>query len=130
MDLSVQEFYDRATFLIKDRFPQCQVEVAEKNSLRLKVRIKITLRMFIDIFYAARTKKASIAVILKGERVFGIDNLGGWHVHPVGQTKEHHMIEEPTPEQALEQCAAVARTLEMKQESAWESSEKTPQSPP
>jgi hypothetical protein len=109
--LSVQEFYERARLFTKEHLPQCRMEVAEKNALRLKARVRVSLSAFIDFFYAARTERISFAVIFRGERVFGMDNLGGWHVHPVGESQEHHKIEAPTLEEAFEQCVRVAEAL-------------------
>ncbi len=49
------------------------------------MRYHIAVSVFIDIFYAVRTEKVSFAVVQKGKRVFGIDNLGDWHCHPFGK---------------------------------------------
>lgn len=83
----------------------------EKNLLRLKARVPIGLWVFVDIFYAARTKRVSFAVICRGERVFGIDNLGGWHVHPLEKNREHNWIEEPALDAVVRQCVEVASTF-------------------
>lgn len=111
-DFSVLEFSERFALFIREFLPHCLIEVTEQNSLRLKARVRISLAMFIDIFYAMRTGKISIALVLEGKRVFGIDNLGGWHVHPVGENQAHHRIEEPSLEEALRRCVEAANALQ------------------
>ncbi len=112
-DLSVQEFHDRAAKFIRESFPPCAIEVTEQNSFRLKARITIRLAVFIDVFYSARTRRTSIAVIREGKRAFGVDNLGGWHVHPVGENHVHLAIEEPAPEDLFRRCLEAIKMLEI-----------------
>jgi len=68
--------------------------------------------VFVDIFYAARTKRVSLAVICRGERVFGIDNLGGWDVHPLDRSQGHHWIDEPALDTVVMQCIEIATALD------------------
>ena len=35
------------------------------------------------------------ALIERGKRIFGCDNLGGWHIHPFRNPDEHERCEEP-----------------------------------
>ncbi len=111
-DLSIQEFYDRATATVREFHPTCTIDVTEKNSFRLKARVWISLSIFMDVFYSVRTRKTSIAVILKGKRVFGIDNLGGWHVHPIRENQLHRPIEEPSLEDLFRKCLEATKILE------------------
>ncbi|MBU1486781.1 hypothetical protein KKH56_01855 [bacterium] len=55
----------------------------------LKIRVYLVNDMFIDTFYNADTLKVAYALIKKGERIFGTDNTGGWHIHPLDAPWEH-----------------------------------------
>lgn len=71
-------------------------ELQEFNPLRLKMRIMLSPDLFIDVFYSVRTQRIDFALIKERERIFGIDNLGGWHRHPFGEVERHRPIREPT----------------------------------
>ena len=77
----------------------------------MKARYHIGISLFIDIFYAIRTGKISFAVVEKGERVFGADNLGGWHCHPFGKPENHEPMVEPSIEEILSKCASAINEL-------------------
>ncbi len=85
------------------------------NMLRLKVRIYIAVSFFMDVFYAVRTQKISFALVKKGKRIFGIDNLDGWHFHPFGKPEDHVQTTEPSTESMVMQCTKVIRELDSKQ---------------
>ena len=55
----------------------------------IKFRVGLTDRSYIDVFYNADTSKVSFAWIAGGQRVFGIDNTRGWHVHPMCSPRRH-----------------------------------------
>jgi len=74
--LSVEEFHEELVNALRKYLPGGDLEIIEMNMLRFKVRIYIALSFFMDVFYAARTHKVSFAIVRKGKRIFGIDNLG------------------------------------------------------
>jgi hypothetical protein len=56
----------------------------------VKMRIILTIRAFIDVFYNVDSGKCSYALIEEGARVFGADNaFVGWHIHPFDNPGEH-----------------------------------------
>ena len=55
----------------------------------VKFRVDMADGSFIDIFYNADTGKVSFAWIVDKQRVFGVDNTRGWHVHPLGDPARH-----------------------------------------
>jgi hypothetical protein len=115
--LSIHEFHEQVLSSAKKYRPQCEVEALERNQFRLKARIPVDLWIFVDIFYAARTKRVSFAVICRGARVFGIDNLGGWHVHPLERNKEHCWIDEPDLDTVVLQCIEAAEAVAQEKQS-------------
>ncbi len=50
---------------------------------------------FIDVFFNERNQRTDLSVIEAGRRVFGYDNLGDWHCHPLGAPDQHEACEEP-----------------------------------
>jgi len=82
MNLSIEKFHEQLVVGLRKYLPGADLEITEMNMVRLKARYYIGISVFIDIFYAVRTEKVSFAVVQKGERIFGIDNLVCWHCHP------------------------------------------------
>jgi hypothetical protein len=39
--------------------------------------------------------RTDFALIKNGKRIFGCDNLGGWHIHPLRNPDEHESCKEP-----------------------------------
>lgn len=105
MKLSVEEFYSQLFDALQRHVPSGDLEITEMNMLRFKGRIYIAVSLFIDVFYATRTHKTSFAVVRKGKRIFGIDNLGGWHSHPFGRPERHVQIAEPSIAAAVMECS-------------------------
>lgn len=96
--VSVEAFRAEVYRLVRRNFPGSEWEVQEQNPFRLKARTLLSPGLFIDIFYSARTRRIDFALIRGTERVFGIDNLNGWHRHPFGGVEQHQAIAEPTLE--------------------------------
>lgn len=55
----------------------------------VKFRVDMTDSSFMDVFYNADTGKVSFAWIVGEQRVFGVDNTRGWHVHPLCDPVRH-----------------------------------------
>ena len=54
-----------------------------------KIRISLVDRSFIEVYYNFETGKISFAWIRNNKRIYGADNLGYWHLHPVDDPKGH-----------------------------------------
>jgi hypothetical protein len=111
MNLAVGEFHDELVAAFQKYLPSGEVKIVEMNMLRFKGRVSITVSLFIDVFYSPRTDKVSFAVLHKEKRIFGIDNLSGWHVHPLGSPHEHVQIAEPSIEAIVMECCSVIKGL-------------------
>ena len=95
--MTLDEF-QRQVFLVAMVSPVCHVpHVKSLTSTSVKLRIEITLGGFIDAFYNEQTGTTAYALIWQGERVFGIDNTGGWHVHPFEDPARHDPLPGPLP---------------------------------
>ena len=77
MELSTKEFRDRIEKLSETHFPDTEVQIREYSKFRIKLRLVFSVDLFVEVFYALQTEKASFALIEEKERIFGIDNLGG-----------------------------------------------------
>ena len=86
------------------RLPNTVRRELEGNRFRLKVRVEVSSHLFIDVFYAPRTARISFALIRNGRRAFGIDNLSGWHVHPVTDADQHVSSKEMTVRELVDSC--------------------------
>ncbi len=106
MKLPVEEFEKQLVYGLRKCVPGGDLEIAEMSIVRFKARYHIGMSLFLDIFYAIRTEKISFAVVQKGERVFGIDNLGCWHCHPFGKPENHKPIDEPSIEEIVSKCTS------------------------
>jgi len=61
----------------------------------INLRVPITTGGFVDAFYNEQTGTMAFAFIRLGQRVFGADNTGGWHVHPFAGPGRHDPLPEP-----------------------------------
>jgi len=61
----------------------------------INLRVPITTGGFVDVFYNEQTGTMAFAFIRQGQRVFGADNTGGWHVHPFAGPGRHDSLPEP-----------------------------------
>jgi len=112
MNLSVTEFQRELVVALQKYLPSGEVSVREMNTFRFKGRVRTTASLFIDIFYSVRTHRISFAVLYKEKRVFGIDNLNGWHSHPFDSPHKHVQIAELSIENIVMECSdAVKRFL-------------------
>ncbi len=111
MKQSIEEFEKQLVYGLRKYAQGGNLEIVEKSMVRLKARYHIGVSLFIDIFYAIRTEKVSFAVVQKGERVFGIDNLGRWHCHPFGKPENHEPIDEPSIEEIVSQCTSAINEI-------------------
>ena len=102
MKLSSQEFRDKVQELADIYLPHANIQTKEYSKFRLKLRLSLSVDFFIEVFYSPRTDKVSFTLIVDGKRIFGIDNLGGWHRHPIENPSTHVGITEPKLEKIFE----------------------------
>ena len=53
----------------------------------------MTEELFAEVYYNAENQRQSYALISKGQRVFGCDNLLGWHYHPRENPEQHNFCQ-------------------------------------
>lgn len=54
-----------------------------------RIRVFLSDKSFLEVYYNSETEKTSFAWIRNNKRIYGADNLGYWHLHPVENPEEH-----------------------------------------
>ncbi|MFB6212654.1 MAG: hypothetical protein ABEI53_02445 [Candidatus Magasanikbacteria bacterium] len=62
------------------------IEIHEDAVLESRIELE---KGFVDIYRNFQTGKTAYAWVVDGERIFGADNTGGWHIHPLQKPEEH-----------------------------------------
>ena len=109
MNLSMKDFYHQIQKLAGEYFPAAKLETQEINRFRLKMRITLSSTSFIDIFYGVRKTRIDFALVKEGKRIFGIDNLSGWHRHPLNEADCHEFIKEMSFQEICSQLAKIVQ---------------------
>lgn len=55
----------------------------------LRLRAFLVDESFVEAFFNETTQKTAFARIKGDNRIFGADNTGGWHWHPLSAPDEH-----------------------------------------
>ncbi len=88
--------------------PSATVERIARTIIAIKLRCDLDENRFIDVFFNSRNQRVDLAVIEHGQRVFGYDNLGGWHRHPPEAPDRHEACAEPSLEDFVRETARLA----------------------
>ncbi len=75
----------------------------------LRLRAYLIDESFIETFFNEATQKVAFAHIRDGKRIFGADNTGGWHWHPIDAPETHFPAKEQVSFSAFLQQIKVAR---------------------
>jgi hypothetical protein len=89
--------------------PSATIERTARTVIAVKLRVALGENHFVDVFFNSRNGRMDLAVVEGGERVFGYDNLGGWHRHPLNAPEQHELCEEPSLESFVREAVSVAR---------------------
>jgi hypothetical protein len=76
-------------------FPKFSLSVTERRRYFLKIRIEFGQETFVDVFYNPKNDRTDLALIHNNRRIFGYDNLAGWHRHPADDPANHVPCAEP-----------------------------------
>lgn len=109
--VSVKEFIGQLKLAITKVLPHHTLKIVELNPHRFKGRITLTSGKKIDIFYGCKKGRIDFALIDENKRIWGVDNLGGWHLHPLCDEKEHTKAEYTSVEQIVRELKAVIEKL-------------------
>jgi hypothetical protein len=69
--------------------------VRHLSSTSISLRVNISSGGFVDAFFNEQTGTIALALIREDQRVFGVDNTGGWHIHPFSDPARHEPLAGP-----------------------------------
>mgnify|MGYP001609769252 CR=1 FL=1 len=85
--------FEQQVFAVALSSPICGIPVVRRLSpTSINLRVDVTLGGFVDAFYNEQTGTTSFALIQQAQRIFGVDNTGGWHVHPFDHPERHEPL--------------------------------------
>jgi hypothetical protein len=89
----------------------------EQANTYVKIRVVLKKKSFLHVFYNARLRIQSFALVLHEERIWGLDrdNRLGWHEHPLGNPEKHISIDEPQLEYIIQRIESVWNQIPDKQ---------------
>ncbi|MEI6209588.1 MAG: hypothetical protein WCP20_22630 [Desulfuromonadales bacterium] len=74
MYTSIETFLAELNPLCRFHFPAARLETVYQRSAMVSMRLIITPRLFVDIYFNTSTKRSDFSLILDSARVFGYDN--------------------------------------------------------
>lgn len=104
---SPDAFEDAFRAAVAAVLPSARVERVARTIVAIKMRVELSERRFIDVFFNARNQRTDLSVVERGRRVLGYDNLAGWHRHPPEAPEQHEPSEEPNIEAFLREAIAL-----------------------
>ena len=88
--------FEQQIFAVAIHSPICDIPAVRRlTSTSISLRVNIASGGFIDAFYNERTDTMAFAFIRAGQRLFGVDNTGGWHIHPFSDPDRHDPLAGP-----------------------------------
>lgn len=90
------------------------VKVVERTESTISPRLGMRHETFIQVFCGELTGSLYLALIDRGQRIFGMDLVSGeWHIHPYDAPHQHIPLEErPEPKPLLKFLARVEDIIE------------------
>lgn len=110
--ISVKEFIAQLKLAIARFIPHLTLKIIEENPHRFKGRIKLASGRNVDVFYGSKKTRIDFALIDRNQRIWGVDNLGGWHFHSIGNEKEHIKAKFTTVDQIVRELKVIIEKLD------------------
>jgi hypothetical protein len=107
---SVEGFFQELEVIKQELFADAHLEIVYIRFDKASIRMLIDASFLIDIYFNAENGRCDFSLIRSGTRVFGYDNLGKWHYHPVDNPANHVHCDEPTVRRILEEMAAIMQS--------------------
>ena len=93
--MTVEEF-EREIFDVAIGSETCKVPIIRRLlPISINIRVPLTIGGFVDVYYNEETETTAYALIKENKRIFGSDNTGGWHIHPMNDPKQHKPLSSP-----------------------------------
>lgn len=111
MFAEIEDFLDELKELTHRFLPDSEIEIVYKRIDKISLRILIAKGLFIDVYANIETNRYDFSLIKNNKRIFGYDNLGSWHRHPVENPERHVDCEEQSLEFILKEIVALIKTV-------------------
>lgn len=111
MFANIEDFLQELNTLRQELLPASKIEIVYRRVDKVSLRILINKALFIDVYSNTDTERYDFSLIKDRKRIFGYDNLGGWHYHPLGKPDEHIKCRKPTLKQILKEITVVIQAL-------------------
>jgi hypothetical protein len=108
---TLRDFLDELRRVAQLVFPKAAFDYTIVRLTHLSLRITINEETFVDVYFNEETHRTDYALIHRGERVYGVDNLKGWHYHPFQAVEQHLPCPEPSVQEVFEKMRGIAETL-------------------
>lgn len=109
--VTIKEFIKALNLSLSKITPELTLKVIELNPHRFKGRIDLSAGRFVNIFYSPNKGRIDFALINNDKRIWGIDNLAGWHFHPLWNERDHVKTEYTSLEDIVKELKAVIENL-------------------
>lgn len=110
MFANIDDFLKELNNLKHEFLPEPEIETIYKRTDKISLRVLVSSVYFIDIYVNVETNRYDFSLIKNNKRIFGYDNLGGWHYHPLNKQDDHIVATEPSLEQIFREIADIIRT--------------------
>lgn len=107
MFADIEDFLRELDLLANEIFPNSNIEIVYERVDKASLRITLKPLLFIDVYANTETDRYDFSLINGNKRVFGYDNLGGWHCHPARNPNDHVECKSPVLRQIFEDISLV-----------------------
>jgi hypothetical protein len=111
VDKALKGFLDEVRRVARLAFPRATLDYTIVRLTHFSLRITINEETFVDVYFNEETQRTDYALIHKGERVYGVDNLKGWHYHPFQVVEQHLPCPEPSVQAVFEKMRGIVEAL-------------------
>ncbi|MFH1335290.1 MAG: hypothetical protein ABII96_02140 [Candidatus Zixiibacteriota bacterium] len=110
-EMRIEDFRKLIILAAKHNFPDASILLAEKRGITLEAKVKISEKVFVEVYYNSLTDKKSFALIKDNQRILGYDNYKYWHIHPRNNVTSHVPCQEPSIEKVFEEIKEIILSL-------------------
>lgn len=110
MFADIDAFIEELQSLKQKLLPESEIEINYRRIDKISLRITIGSDLFIDIYANTESNRYDFSLINSNSRIFGYDNLGGWHCHPLNKQAEHVPCKEPLLAEIMKEFADILRS--------------------
>lgn len=108
----IESFLEEIREITNRIFPEATITHRIIRSTHLYFRAVIDESSFIDIYFNTDINRKDFALIHRGDRIYGTDNLYGWHYHPFNDSVRHIPCQEPSVKDVFQEMRRIMEILE------------------